>query len=92
MGLAVPAMTTAILSSVPRERSGTASAVLNTARQAGGAIGVAAFGALLGQTHEKIIPGLHLAGLISTALLITAAGLAWLGLREKPVRELVTAQ
>jgi DHA2 family methylenomycin A resistance protein-like MFS transporter len=92
MGLAVPAMTTAILSSVPRERSGTASAVLNTARQAGGAIGVAAFGALLGQTHDRIIPGLHLAGLISAGLLISAAALAWLGLREKPVRELVTAQ
>jgi len=92
MGLAVPAMTTAILSSVPRERSGTASAVLNTARQAGGAIGVAVFGALLGQTHEKIIPGLHVAGLISAGLLICAGALAWLGLRKKPVRELVTAQ
>ncbi|HKV94178.1 MAG TPA: MFS transporter, partial [Candidatus Angelobacter sp.] len=87
MGLAVPAMTTAILSSVPHERSGTASAVLNTARQAGGAIGVAVFGALLGQTHEKIIPGLHVAGWISTALLTTAAVLAWLGLRKKPVQE-----
>ncbi len=92
MGLAVPAMTTAILSSVPRERSGTASAVLNTARQAGGAIGVAVFGALLGQTHEKIIPGLHAASLISTGLLIAAAALAWIGLRKNPVRELVPAQ
>jgi len=82
MGLAVPAMTTAILSSVPRERSGTASAVLNTARQAGGAIGVAVFGALLGQTHEKIIPGLHTAGLVSTGLLVTAAALAWFGLQK----------
>jgi DHA2 family methylenomycin A resistance protein-like MFS transporter len=47
IGLAVPAMTTAILSSVDRARSGTASAVLNAARQVGGAIGVAAFGALV---------------------------------------------
>src|SRR5262249_28445890 len=92
MGLAVPAMSTAILPSVPRERSGTASAVLNTARQAGGAIGVAVFGALLGQTHNTIIPGLHTAGLISTGLLIAAAALAWIGLRKKPVQELVTAQ
>ena len=92
MGLAVPAMTTAILSSVPRERSGTASAVLNTGRQAGGAIGVAVFGALLGQTHEKIIPGLHVSGWISAALLITAAALASLGLRKRPVQELVPAQ
>jgi DHA2 family methylenomycin A resistance protein-like MFS transporter len=48
MGLAVPAMTTAILGTVAQERAGTASAVLNTARQAAGAIGVAAFGALAG--------------------------------------------
>jgi MFS transporter, DHA2 family, methylenomycin A resistance protein len=46
IGFAVPAMTTAILSTVDRARSGTASAVLNSARQVGGAIGVAAFGAL----------------------------------------------
>jgi DHA2 family methylenomycin A resistance protein-like MFS transporter len=94
MGLAVPAMTTAILSSVPRERSGTASAVLNTARQAGGAVGVAIFGALLGHAREKIIPGLHTSALISTGLLITAAALAWLGMRErkKPLRELQPAQ
>jgi DHA2 family methylenomycin A resistance protein-like MFS transporter len=92
MGLAVPAMTTAILSSVPGERSGTASAVLNTARQAGGAIGVAVFGAPVGQAHERIIPGLHTAGAISAGLLISAAALAWLGLRKKPVQEFVLAQ
>ena len=46
MGLAVPAMTTAVLASTEAQRAGTASAVLNTARQAGGAVGVAAFGAL----------------------------------------------
>lgn len=83
MGLAVPAMTTAILSSVPRERSGTASAVLNTARQTGGAIGVAVFGALLGHSRQQIIPGLHTSALISTGLLFTAAALAWLGMRKR---------
>lgn len=85
MGLAVPAMTTSILTIVPRERSGTASAVLNTARQTGGAIGVAIFDALLGHSRDKIIPGLHTSGLISTGLLFSAAALAWFGLK-KPVR------
>ncbi len=84
MGLAVPAMTTSILSSVPRERSGTASAVLNTARQTGGAIGVAVFGALLGHGRDQIISGLHTSALISTALLLAAAALAWLGMSKKP--------
>jgi hypothetical protein len=70
MGLAVPAMTTAILSSVDRGRSGTASAVLNTARQVGGANGVAAFGALVsGVTNEQIISGLNTA-VTSSVLLI----------------------
>ena len=73
LGLAVPAMTTAILSSVDRARSGTASAVLNTARQVGGAIGVAAFGALVsGVTAEQIASGLNIAALMATALLIIA--------------------
>jgi len=83
MGLAVPAMTTSILSSVPRERSGTASAILNTARQTGGAIGVAVFGALLGHSRDRIIPGLHISALISTGLLLTAAALAWFGMSRQ---------
>ena len=78
MGLAVPAMTTAILSSVDRARSGTASAVLNAARQVGGAIGVAAFGALVsGVTAERIISGLNIAALTSAALLIVATIIAF---------------
>jgi MFS transporter, DHA2 family, methylenomycin A resistance protein len=73
MGLAVPAMTTAILSSVDRARSGTASAVLNAARQVGGAIGVAVFGALVsGVTAERIISGLNIAAFSSAALLVIA--------------------
>ena len=46
MGLGVPAMTTSILASVDKAFSGTASAILNAARQAAAAIGVAIFGAL----------------------------------------------
>jgi DHA2 family methylenomycin A resistance protein-like MFS transporter len=77
MGLAVPAMTTAILSSVDPARSGTGSAVLNAARQVGGAIGVAAFGALVsGVAAEQIISGLNIAALTAAALLIVATILA----------------
>ncbi|WP_043202065.1 MFS transporter [Paraburkholderia acidipaludis] len=78
MGLAVPAMTTAVLASVEPARAGTASAFLNTARQAGGAVGVAAFGALTGSGGAvQVVTGLHAETLVSTALLLTAAGLAW---------------
>jgi len=73
MGLAVPAMTTAVLASVERQRAGTASAVLNTARQAGGAVGVAAFGALVsGAGAAHIVFGMQLATAISTGLLLAA--------------------
>jgi DHA2 family methylenomycin A resistance protein-like MFS transporter len=77
MGLAVPAMTTAILASVDRASSGTASAVLNAARQVGGAIGVAAFGACVhGVTPKQIVSGQSIAALTATALLITATTIA----------------
>lgn len=74
MGLAVPAMTTAVLASADARRAGTASAVLNTARQAGGAVGVAAFGALAsGAQAAHIVNGLHAATAISTVILLIAA-------------------
>jgi MFS transporter, DHA2 family, methylenomycin A resistance protein len=49
IGLAVPCMTTSLLTTVPASRSGVASGVLNSVRQAGGALGVAVYGALLNQ-------------------------------------------
>jgi DHA2 family methylenomycin A resistance protein-like MFS transporter len=85
MGLAVPAMTTAILSSVEKNRAGTASAVLNAARQAAGAIGVAAFGALVGHGTASIVPGMHIAALASAGILIGATILAALGIRRDDI-------
>lgn len=76
MGLAVPAMTNAILSSVDRRRAGVASAVLNTARQAAGAIGVAVYGSLADGAAAQIVHGLHAAAGISIALLLVGAVLA----------------
>ncbi|WP_176057534.1 MFS transporter [Paraburkholderia sp. BCC1876] len=70
MGLAVPAMTTAVLASAEAKRAATASAVLNTARQAGGAVGVAAFGALAsGAAAPQIVAGMQAATAISVGLL-----------------------
>ena len=88
MGLAVPAMTTAILASVDKPRAGTASAVLNTARQAGGAIGVAAFGALVGDSAPtSIVNGLHIATIVCVVLLLTGAILGSLVHPEPHARE-----
>jgi DHA2 family methylenomycin A resistance protein-like MFS transporter len=81
MGLGVPAMTNTVLSAVDKEWSGVASAVLNAARQAAGAIGVALFGALAGNRRENIVSGLHMSALISVLLLLGAAALAAAGIR-----------
>jgi DHA2 family methylenomycin A resistance protein-like MFS transporter len=68
MGMAVPAMTTGILSSVDKSLSGTASAVLNTIRQTGGAIGVAAFGALAAGGPGTILSAIPLISGVAIAL------------------------
>jgi len=97
MGFAVPAMTTAVLASVAPERAGIASAVLNTARQAGGAMGVAAFGALAGGGGAgQVVDGLRIETAVSVALLVTAALLATLVRPDahrgaSPARQVVAA-
>ncbi|WP_067664771.1 DHA2 family efflux MFS transporter permease subunit [Nocardia miyunensis] len=63
--LAMPAMTAAALAGAPADRVGLASGVLNTARQTGGAFGVAVLGALLNVTGAF---SLHVA---FTAILVT---------------------
>ena len=73
VGLAVPLMTSALLSTVPPTRAGVASGVLNTVRQAGGAIGVALFGAMVGG-HG--VAGLRLALMLSAGLCGGAAVIA----------------
>lgn len=77
MGLAVPAMTASILGSVEAPLAGTASAVLNAARQVGGAAGVAIYGALAaGADAGAVSGGVQAALLCSAALLLLAALLA----------------
>ncbi|MBE1162172.1 MFS transporter [Dyella acidiphila] len=82
MGLGVPAMTTTVLSAVEKEASGTASGVLNSARQAAGAMGVALFGALAGDSNALIVRGLHLSSLIAVVLLLLLAALAFHSIRS----------
>jgi MFS transporter, DHA2 family, methylenomycin A resistance protein len=78
MGFAVPAMTTSILSGVERHQAGTASAVLNTARQVGGATGVAVFGAIVASgTGVGIMSGVRSALEISAVLLLASSALAF---------------
>jgi DHA2 family methylenomycin A resistance protein-like MFS transporter len=77
MGFAIPAMMAMVLSSVDRRLSGTASAIVNAARQTGGAFGVALFGALVGDTPANIVRGFRMSALISAALIFVTVVVAW---------------
>ncbi|MEU2266657.1 MFS transporter [Streptomyces olindensis] len=81
-GLAVPAVTSLLLDRVPAERAGTASGVLNTARQVGGALAVAVFGALVAQ-HATFFHGLR-TSLLTAAGLVLLTAAASLLLRPAP--------
>jgi DHA2 family methylenomycin A resistance protein-like MFS transporter len=70
MGLAVPAMTTGILATVDKTRSGIASAVLNTTRQAAGALGVAVFGAMANGGSSAIVHAITVSAIISAVSLL----------------------
>jgi len=83
MGLGVPAMTTTVLSAVEKQASGTASGVLNAARQAAGAIGVALFGSLAGNSNDMIVRGLHRSAWIALIMLVLAGVLALRGIATR---------
>ncbi|MFC1413046.1 MFS transporter [Streptacidiphilus sp. N1-12] len=53
MALVMPPATVTIMSTLPREKAGSGSAVNNTFRQVGGSLGVAILGALLSTTYRS---------------------------------------
>jgi len=74
LGLLTSAVVAAAVGAVEPERAGLASAVNNTARQAGGAIGIAALGALAGDASGPgFVGGFHAAALVAAALYVLAA-------------------
>lgn len=76
VGLAflTPAVVSAAVSAVPAGRAGLGSAVNNTTRQAAGAIGIAAFGAIASAPGSRgFVHGFHVAAAIAAALLLAAA-------------------
>jgi MFS family permease len=53
MGLATPPATEAIMGSLPREKAGVGSAMNDTARLAGGALGIAVLGSILATQYQS---------------------------------------
>jgi len=82
LGMLVPPLTSTLLGSVEKSRSGVAAGVLNSTRQTGSVLGVALFGSLIGQSHAFLF-GAHAALMISALLLIGAAVTIAIGGRVK---------
>ncbi|WP_328869269.1 MFS transporter [Streptomyces sp. NBC_00287] len=80
--MAVTALTALLLETVPAERAGVASGVLNAARQLGGALAVAVFGALVAD-RTGFVSGLHSGLLIGAAVVAVSIVATWL---LEPVR------
>jgi DHA2 family methylenomycin A resistance protein-like MFS transporter len=72
LGLLVPPLTSTLLGSVDKSRSGLAAAVLNAARQTGSVLGVSLFGSLVSHANG-FIGGARTALGISAALLLGTA-------------------
>jgi DHA2 family methylenomycin A resistance protein-like MFS transporter len=79
LGLLVPPLTSTLLGSVDKSRSGVASGVLNSMRQTGSVLGVALFGSLAGSAGG-VLPGLRLALIIAAALLASSAAAVLIGI------------
>ena len=73
-GLTVPVITSELMGSAERSRSGVAAGTLNTLRQTGSAIGVALFGSLIAGAGQ-FISGLHAALEIAVGLAIVIMAL-----------------
>ena len=78
-GMAIPAVTSFVLSEVPRETSGRASGLLSTVRQVGTALGVAVYGTM---TLADPVNGLSRVVLASAGVLLVAALALWVVTRR----------
>ncbi|WP_326943733.1 MFS transporter [Amycolatopsis sp. NBC_01307] len=76
----IPPVIAVLLGAVDAARAGTASGVLNTSRQLGGALAVAVFGALL-NTPSGLAAGMRVSLLLAAAVAAAAAFAAFAGLR-----------
>jgi EmrB/QacA subfamily drug resistance transporter len=97
MALTMSPMTSAAMASVPVDKAGVGSGVLNSFRQMGGSLGIALMGAiLLSYQHptaskavaaQQFVNGLHAALLVSAFIAFAAAAAAIVLVRTKPAVE-----
>jgi DHA2 family methylenomycin A resistance protein-like MFS transporter len=86
MGLLTAAVVAAAMAAAPPERSGLAAGVNNTARQAGGALGTAVYGAIAGDPVDpgRFLSGMHTAGLVGAGVWLAALVVTLVTVRAGP--------
>jgi MFS transporter, DHA2 family, methylenomycin A resistance protein len=82
LGLLVPPLTSTLLGSVEKKRSGVAAGVLNATRQTGSVLGVALFGAFVAKEGAFIV-GTRESLIVCAILLLGAAAIIMVGARDK---------
>jgi Na+/melibiose symporter-like transporter len=97
MALTMSPMTSVAMSSVPIDKAGVGSGVLNSFRQIGGALGIAVMGAILASylhaparsplAAQQYVDGLHAALLVSAGIAFAAAAVAIVLVRVRPSHE-----
>jgi EmrB/QacA subfamily drug resistance transporter len=97
MALTMSPMTSAAMGSVPVDKAGVGSGVLNSFRQVGGSLGIALMGAiLLSYAHptgskqvasQQFVNGLHAALAVSAVITFAGAAVAILLVRTRPAVE-----
>jgi MFS transporter, DHA2 family, methylenomycin A resistance protein len=86
LALLTPAVVAAAVAAVPAARAGLASGMNNTARQAGGALGIATYGAIAGQPDhvDRFLAGMHVSAIITCALFVAASVVAAVVTQNNP--------
>jgi EmrB/QacA subfamily drug resistance transporter len=97
MAMTMSPMTAAAMSSVPVDKAGVGSGVLNSFRQMGGSLGIAIMGAIVAsyitapartpEGAQQFVNGLHAALLVSAVITFAAAGVAIALVRSAPQPE-----
>jgi MFS family permease len=87
MALVMTPSAAAAMSGVPRDKAGVGSAVLNSARQVGGSVGIALMGAIIAheagsrRTPEAFVDGFSTALVVASLIALAGAALAVLTIR-----------
>jgi MFS family permease len=95
MALVMTPTTAAAMGSVPVDKAGVGSAVINSMRQVGGSLGIAVMGAVVATqihtgtrgTPQEFVTGYHHALYVGAAITLAGAAIAVLTVRQVPHRQ-----